>query len=143
MPSALCAEVTLALETSVPALRAAAGAPVLLHGDFKPSNLHWTSRDELLVLDWEFAYAGSNLSDIGQILRWRPPDAFVQGFAESYSANGGHLVADWCRWAATFDLVNLAGLLANTIQQGQDASLTALVTDDVQRRIEETLSALD
>ncbi len=141
LPPALCAEVTQALEDKVPALRAAAGPAVLLHGDFKPANLHWTSRNELLVLDWEFAYAGSALSDIGQILRWRPPEVFVSAFADNYSANGGHLVADWRRWAAAFDLVNLAGLLANTIQRGQDASLTTRVAD-VQRRIEETLSTL-
>jgi len=142
LSGALCAEVTQALDSKVPALRAAAGAPVLLHGDFKPSNLHWTSRNELLVLDWEFAYAGSALSDIGQVLRWRPPEAFINAFAESYSAHGGQLVADWRRWAATFDLANLAGLLANSIQRGQDASLTTRVTD-VQRRIEETLNMSD
>ncbi|HEV3191010.1 MAG TPA: aminoglycoside phosphotransferase family protein [Polyangiaceae bacterium] len=141
LPAALCAEVTQALEAKAPALRTAAGPAVLLHGDFKPSNLHWTSRNELLVLDWEFAYAGSALSDIGQVLRWTPPEVFVNAFAENYSANGGQLVAEWRRWAATFDLVNLAGLLANTVQRGQDASLSPRV-NDVQRRIEETLSTL-
>jgi aminoglycoside phosphotransferase (APT) family kinase protein len=139
--AALCAEVTQALEHRITALRTAAGPAVLLHGDFKPSNLHWTSRNELLVLDWEFAYAGSALSDIGQILRWRPPEVFVNAFAENYFANGGQLVAEWRRWAATFDLINLAGLLANTTQRGQDTSLTPRV-NDVQRRIEETLSTL-
>ena len=46
------------------------GALVLLHGDFKVSNLHWADSDELLVLDWEFAYSGHALMDVGQLFRW-------------------------------------------------------------------------
>jgi hypothetical protein len=93
------------------------------------------------VLDWEFAYAGSVLSDIGQILRWSPPEVFIDAFAETYSANGGHLVEDWRRSAATFDLVNLAGLLVNTHQSGKDVN-RATGAHDVQRRVEETLDTL-
>jgi aminoglycoside phosphotransferase (APT) family kinase protein len=129
------------MDDRIPALRAVAGPPVLLHGDFKPSNLHWTHRSELLVLDWEFAYAGSALSDIGQILRWGPPQIFIDAFGETYSAKGGHLVADWRRWAAMFDLVNLAGLLVKTHPSSTDASHATRVPD-VQRRVEATLSAL-
>jgi fructosamine-3-kinase len=102
-----------ALESNAPALRAAAGAPVLLHADFKASNLHWTEDGRLLVLDWEFAYSGSRLSDIGQLLRWSPPAAFVQAFAHGYVEAGGVLPADFRKWAALLDLVNLAGLVTN------------------------------
>jgi hypothetical protein len=92
--------------------------------------------DELLVLDWEFAYAGSALSDIGQLLRWQPPERFVQAFAEAYSRHGGRLITDWRRWAATFDLVNLAGLAANRSRADRsDVSHVA----DLRRRLEETL----
>jgi len=138
---ALSTEVVQFLDSQLPALRAVAGVPVLLHGDFKPSNLHWTHRGELLVLDWEFAYAGSALSDIGQILRWAPPEAFVDGFAEAYGANGGRLVADWRRWAAVFDLVNLAGLLANLDASEPDASRESRASREreIRRRVEETL----
>jgi aminoglycoside phosphotransferase (APT) family kinase protein len=134
----ICAEALQFLDGHSPALRAAAGAAVLLHGDFKPSNLHWTRGGELLVLDWEFAYAGSALSDIGQILRWAPPEAFVNGFAEAYGADGGRLVAGWRRWAAVFDLVNLAGLLAKVDASEAEARRASRVTD-VRRRVEETL----
>jgi fructosamine-3-kinase len=94
-------------------LRREAASPVLLHGDFKASNLHWTSDSQLLVLDWEFAYAGPALMDIGQLLRWSPPSPFVDAFANGYAAHGGVLPPNWKRLAEIFDLVNLAGLAAN------------------------------
>ncbi|MDE2291301.1 MAG: phosphotransferase, partial [Elusimicrobia bacterium] len=83
---------------------------VLLHGDFKPSNLH-RSGEDLVVLDWEFAWAGPALMDVGQLLRWSPPAAFVAGFAAAYLAGGGVLPAGWRRLAELFDLFNLVGLL--------------------------------
>jgi Phosphotransferase enzyme family len=93
-------------------LRREAAEPVLLHGDFKASNLHWTTSEELLVLDWEFAYAGPALMDIAQLLRWTPPSSFVDAFAESYTGHGGSLPLHWKRLAGIIDLVNLAGLAA-------------------------------
>ena len=125
-----------ALTANGSALRDVVGAPVLLHADFKASNLHWTPERELLVLDWEFAYAGSHLSDIGQLLRWRPAPAFVTAFAHSYVAAGRSLPSDFEKWAALLDLVNLAGLLAN-LPWSESASRRL---SDVQTRIEETLT---
>jgi len=107
-------------------------SPVLLHGDFKASNLHWTADARLLVLDWEFAYAGPALMDIGQVLRWDPSPAFVSAFAESYQRHGGELAAGWPRWAQAFDLFNLAGLLGGAPHGSQRAA-------DVRQRIERTL----
>jgi hypothetical protein len=101
------------LRANADALRREAASPVLLHGDFKASNLHWTSDDQLLVLDWEFAYAGPALMDIGQLLRWSPPSPFVDAFANGYAAHGGVLPSGWKRLAEIFDLVNLAGLATN------------------------------
>ncbi|AUX33939.1 MULTISPECIES: phosphotransferase family protein [Sorangium] len=91
-------------------LRELASAPVLLHGDFKASNLHWLPSSELLVLDWEFAYAGPALMDVGQLLRWGPGAEFVAAFAGAYRAHAP-LAEDFERWAAAFDLFNLVGLL--------------------------------
>lgn len=84
---------------------------VLLHSDFKLSNLHWAQDDRLLVLDWETAYAGPSLLDIGQLLRWDPPEAFARGFARAYQEHGGQLPSDWRHHAEAFDAINLAGLL--------------------------------
>ena len=93
-----------------PRLREAIQTPVLLHGDFKPSNLHWTDDDRLLVLDWEFAYAGPAWMDIGQLVRFGCPEPFRSSFEESYVAAGGVLLPDWESCARIFDLVNLVGL---------------------------------
>jgi fructosamine-3-kinase len=101
------------LVANADALRREAASPVLLHGDFKASNLHWSADDRLLVLDWEFAYAGPALMDIGQLLRWTPRSPFADAFADSYRAHGGSLPPHWRRLAEIFDLVNLAGLAAN------------------------------
>lgn len=113
-------------------LRARAGPPVLLHGDFKASNLHWTPDGRLLVLDWEFAWAGPALMDVGQLMRWAPPDAFCEAFAASYRGGGGALPDDWRGDAAAFDLANLVGLLAPAAAGSRRAL-------DVRRRIAETL----
>ena len=109
----------------------ALGDAVLTHSDFKVSNLHMTPDGEVVVLDWEFAWAGLRLLDVGQLLRWHPPASFVDGFVEGYRSSGGVLVHDWRRIAATIDLGNLlAGLAHNPIMRS---------TDDVRRRIVETL----
>ncbi|AGP38045.1 hypothetical protein SCE1572_28390 [Sorangium cellulosum So0157-2] len=102
--------VTAFLDAHEGALRERASAAVLLHGDFKASNLHWLPSGELLVLDWEFAYAGPMLMDVGQLLRWRPGAEFVAAFAGAYRAHAP-LADDFERWAAAFDLFNLVGLL--------------------------------
>lgn len=101
-----------AFKKSLPELKDAIGPPVLLHADFKLSNLHRCPSGPPLVLDWEFAYAGSFLSDIGQLMRWSPPKAFEQGFEAAYQA--AELPKDWRRLARLMDLPNLAGLLVNT-----------------------------
>ncbi len=86
--------------------------PVLLHGDFKASNLHLAEDGALLVLDWEFAYAGPALMDLGQLLRWAPSPPFCQAMEASYLHHGGQLDAGWRHAAEVLDLANLVGLLA-------------------------------
>lgn len=115
------------------ALRRAARTPVLLHGDFKVSNLHETADHRLLVLDWEFAYAGPALMDIGQLLRWRPSPACIDAFADHYRQSGGDLPEHWDWLAEIFDLINLVSLLNGAAADSRRAA-------DVQQRIEETLS---
>jgi hypothetical protein len=135
LPRALRERVLRAIEARATELRELARSHVLLHADFKVSNLHWAASDELLVLDWEFAYAGAALSDVGQLLRWKPPREFVEAFAAGYRAAGGTLPEDWELWAAVFDLFNLAGLVARSEAGSRRA-------EDVTRRVEETLALL-
>ncbi|MCU1283014.1 MAG: hypothetical protein JWM53_6560 [bacterium] len=126
----LSARILVFLDEDEHAARQAVDVPVLSHCDFKVSNVHWTPGGELLVLDWEFAWAGSRYIDIGQILRWHPPEPFVDAFADAYLAGGGVLVDDWRRFAETVDLCALVGLYRHP---------AARSTDDVVRRIAETI----
>lgn len=106
---------------------------VLLHSDFKVSNLHWAHDARLLVLDWETAYAGPPLLDIGQLLRWQPAGPFVHGFAQAYAAHGGQLPRNWQRHAEVFDTINLAGLLGGAEPGSQRAQ-------QIEARLRRTLS---
>lgn len=112
------------------ARRNAVDVPLLSHSDFKASNLHRAATGELLVLDWEFAWAGARYIDLGQLLRWHPPEAFVAAFARAYADGGGVLGDDWRRFAEVVDLCALVGLHRNP---------AARATDDLARRIVETI----
>jgi Ser/Thr protein kinase RdoA (MazF antagonist) len=114
-------------------LAVVATPPVLLHGDFKVSNLHWADEGRLLVLDWEFAHAGPALMDIGQLIRWSPSRAFIDAFAAAYRSSGGTLPERWERWSSLLDLANLCGLLATAAPGSQRAT-------DVRARIDAELA---
>lgn len=91
---------------------AVAAAPVLLHADFKPMNIGWMPEaNDVVVFDWEFAWAGPALFDLGQLLRWNPPTEFMLGVEQGYRSAGGRLPANWQRLAELFDLFNLIGFL--------------------------------
>jgi len=94
---ALAARIAAFLDHDPIAARDVLDVPVLCHCDFKVSNPHVTPAEELVVLDWEFAWAGPRLIDIGQLLRWHPPESFVRPFADAYRAGGGVLIDDWRR----------------------------------------------
>jgi aminoglycoside phosphotransferase (APT) family kinase protein len=91
---------------------------VLLHGDYKPQNL-LLRRDEAgdwrtaAVLDWEFAFAGPSLFDVGQLVRYRAtlPPEYTAGVAAGYTAAGGALPEEWLRLTRLLDLMNLLGFL--------------------------------
>jgi aminoglycoside phosphotransferase (APT) family kinase protein len=117
------------------AVRMREGPPVLVHSDFKPTNVKWTPDARVLVLDWEFAWAGPALFDVGQLLRWDPPPAFVAGFAAGYCDAGGSLPDDWRTTAMLLDLFNLV-FFAN------DAAIRPRRDSDVLDRIDRTLAQL-
>ncbi|MCA9683964.1 MAG: aminoglycoside phosphotransferase family protein [Myxococcales bacterium] len=111
------------------ALRDATRASVLVHSDFKPTNIHWLPDEaDVLVLDWEFAWSGPGLYDLGMVLRWSPPEPFVRGL----EAATPDLPKDWRRLAELLDLFNLVGFMdATTARSRRDR--------DVLRRIDRTL----
>ncbi|HEY3449190.1 MAG TPA: phosphotransferase [Myxococcales bacterium] len=114
------------------ALAEAARPAVLLHGDFKPSNLFETGLG-LLILDWELACAGPPLMDVGPLLRWSPSEPFVAGFERAYREAGGILPTGWRRTARLLDLASLVDLLGNTAPGTRRAH-------DVRRLIEQTIA---
>jgi aminoglycoside phosphotransferase (APT) family kinase protein len=105
---ALADEVHAAWSAHEEELRATFACPGLVHGDFKPANVKWRpDRGEVVVFDWEFAWYGATLMDLGQFLRWNVPEPFAAALARSYVGAGGSLPSGWRRTAALLDLFNL------------------------------------
>ena len=86
----------------------------LVHGDFDPANIlvdqmngSWVVTG---ILDWEFAFSGSYLWDVANMLRYAhkmPPefqDAFLKGLGD-----GGVILPE--NWRVTVNLLNLLSLL--------------------------------
>jgi len=119
LPSSLLDEVIEFFDSKIEGLQDAAGLPVLLHGDFKVSNLYWSDQGKPLVLDWEFAYAGSALVDLGQLFRWETSLAFEEAFQRAYQDSGGRLAAQWKYWVGVLDLINLVGMLYKSTPDSQ------------------------
>jgi aminoglycoside phosphotransferase (APT) family kinase protein len=94
-----------------------AGTSQLVHADFNAKNLlvsagpgGWTMA---AVLDWEFAFSGSPLIDVGNMLRFgeQVPPAFESGFVAGFRAAGGGLPEGWREISEALDLYALAEFL--------------------------------
>ncbi|MET8750850.1 phosphotransferase [Streptomyces sp. NPDC004667] len=100
-----------------PALAAVAGERSLVHCDFNPKNLLVERRAGdwavAAVLDWELAFSGSPLFDVGNMLRFAHeyPPAFTAGFVKGFRGGSGRLPGDWLRLSRTLDLFALADIL--------------------------------
>lgn len=95
------------------------GAGFLVHNDFNPKNL-LVRRDAgqwavAAVLDWEQAYSGSPLVDLGNMLRFEHlyPAAFGGAVVEGFREAGGELPAAWRVLSRALDLVTLADILTS------------------------------
>ncbi|MFE2547416.1 phosphotransferase family protein [Streptomyces sp. NPDC059355] len=99
------------------ALAAVAGERSLVHCDFNPKNVlvqrHNGQWAVAAVLDWELAFSGSPLFDVGNMLRFAHeyPPAFTAGFVEGFREGNGRLPVDWLRLSRTLDLFALADIL--------------------------------
>jgi Ser/Thr protein kinase RdoA (MazF antagonist) len=102
-----------------PLLDAVAGEATLVHGDLNPKNL-LVDPDRAQVtglLDWEYAWAGCWLADLGNLLRFPPEadddtgQAFRAGLLELLR-DGGRLRAGWLATARALDLFALVELAA-------------------------------
>lgn len=117
-------------------LRVVCAVPCLVHADFKPANVKWMpDRRDVLVLDWEFAWAGPALFDLGQFLRWGAPEPFVAALAAAYAEAGGDLPDGWRRAAELLDLFNLVGFLDHEgARPIRDRDVLAQITSTLLRR---------
>jgi GrpB-like predicted nucleotidyltransferase (UPF0157 family) len=86
----------------------------LVHGDFDPANILVDKINDSLVvtgiLDWEFAFSGSYLWDVANMLRYahKIPPEFQNSFIDALQRNGVKLPDGW---RTTIHLLNLSSLL--------------------------------
>ncbi len=98
------------LDGSADVLNEWKGPPCLVHSDFGGSNILVRKADERwtvsAVLDWEFAFSGSPLVDIGHLLRRPAGDRpeFEAGMIDGYRENGDELMPNWKPMARLLDL---------------------------------------
>lgn len=86
----------------------------LVHADFNPKNLlvDPATGGVTGVLDWEYAYAGAPLGDLGNLLRFETDPEFTGAVAAGYAERAPDVPADWLAVARALDLfalVDLAG----------------------------------
>jgi fructokinase len=116
-----------------PVLDALPDVSRLVHSDFNPKNLLARRRSDgwvvTAVLDWEFAFSGNPLVDVGNLLRFQAdyPPAFIDGFL----AGRGELPAGWRAAAEALDLFALTDLLG----RGPGSPLFGKVVDVLTGRL--------
>ena len=100
-----------------PRMALLAGEHRLVHSDFGGPNLlvdqvdgHWRVTG---VLDWEFAFSGPPLVDVGHMVRYeRLAQPLVEPhFSDGFRAGGGNLPEDWFGLARAVDLMALCEFL--------------------------------
>lgn len=89
----------------------------LVHSDLDPSNIlvrqlegKWVV---VAVLDWEFAFSGSPLIDVGHFLRYERSAVPLcePYFSRAFVEHGGRLPEDWRRVIRVIDLTGLCEIL--------------------------------
>lgn len=114
------------------------GPPSLTHADFGGSNI-LVRIDErgarvAAVIDWEFAFSGSPMMDLGNLLR--PPLGELPGFedavAHGYRGAGGVLPDNWRRLTLYNGLADWASFLGRP-------RINAALIDDARKMISRTL----
>jgi aminoglycoside phosphotransferase (APT) family kinase protein len=116
-----------------------ASARQLVHSDYNGKNLLALERGGQwsisAVLDWEFAFSGSPLTDIGNMLRFRAayPPGFASAFIAGYREAGGKLPPDWREVSEALDLYALADFLARPPEHPYFANAVSLIRERLAR----------
>ena len=98
------------------ALTARGTRTALVHADFNPKNLlvDPATGGVTGVLDWEYAYAGAPLGDLGNLLRFETDEVFGGAVAGAYADRAPDVPADWLEVARALDLLSVVDLAART-----------------------------
>jgi aminoglycoside phosphotransferase (APT) family kinase protein len=115
--SGLTERLSAVIEARFADLDPLSGHTALVHADYRDSNImvargvggDWRVTG---VLDWEFAYAGPSLFDLGSLLRREAtmlPPGFAAHVVTAYRAHGGFAPPGWRRMTLLMDLMNLCG----------------------------------
>ena len=93
---------------------AGTGRLALVHADFNPKNLlvDPATGGVTGVLDWEYAYAGAPLADVGNLLRFESDPVFTAAVAEAYAYRAPDVPPAWVEVARALDLYALIDLAA-------------------------------
>lgn len=93
---------------------AGTGRTALVHADFNPKNLlvDPATGGVTGVLDWEYAYAGAPLADVGNLLRFEADPVFTGAVAQAYTDRAPDVPPAWLEVARALDLYALIDLAA-------------------------------
>ena len=89
----------------------------LTHADFDPANMLVKKVDDryeiVAILDWEFAFSGSYLLDMGMFLRYshKLSSTYEMNFINGITASGKTLPGHWKKSAKLMDMICLLSLL--------------------------------
>jgi len=108
----------------------------LVHADFDPANIFVDYLNGMwrvsAVLDWEFAFSGSFLWDIANMLRYAhlmPPE-FTSAFLKGVASNGMVLPKDWFIITRLMNLMSLLDCLNRadlTLKPNQSTDIYSLI----------------
>ena len=108
----------------------------LVHGDYDSANILVEEKKGVwrvkAILDWEFAFSGSPLFDVGNMLRFAEilPPAYETSFVRGLKDAGFTLFPHWKQSAKLLDLLSLLTILASNSPQErphQMADVKALI----------------
>jgi aminoglycoside phosphotransferase (APT) family kinase protein len=105
--------------SATPRLEVADRARGLAHGDFGGRNIIVAPSDGIdwrvtALLDWEQAFVGATLWDVGSLFRYahRYAAGFRDGFELGYRASGGTLPDDWYTASRLLDATRVVDILS-------------------------------
>ena len=112
----------------------------LIHADYKDGNILVAREPDgwrvTAVLDWEFAFVGASIFDLGMLLRREAtlPTGFAAACVAAYRAHGGFAPLGWRRMTLLMDLINLCDFLnSDFVRGGMRDDISGLIRATIHR----------